>query len=730
MVPKSKKRKTSFKQLGLAGKLTGMVILIAVIVYIPSIVFGAFSNLKNKNAELSDYKKGVEMRVQYAFEPAIWNYDIETLRKLITLELQNNNLESIRVSTEDRSLIWLSTKKDRIVDETITPEGKYIEKKTIPVYRMDEQERVIAFASIWYDHSFTRSQFLKDLLNDLLIVGIILTTITVTMTILSYVRLVRPLEVIRSSMIEAGKSAMDLAKKKIGKARFRRAFPEIKSMAADLEYMFKDIDDANQKIRENEAQFRAFFNQAGVGVAQSAVNSGRIEIVNQRYCDITGYSVEELMNMSFSDITHQVDIPKQIMLTEQIMRGEIDEFILEKRYIHKEGRHVWVQVTVSRLWEQGEPPTHLIAVTQDITARKIAEEKLNQLKNELEDKVAERTQDLESANCELEAAIDDLRTAQTQLINTEKMAVLGQLVAGIAHEINTPLGIINSAGGTIDRILQNELDSVIDFCCKVPREAYEIYSNLVQQSNNNDGTHDNTQKRMLRKMYYKTAEENGLKVDDEIIEKLVDLGYERESDDFVELVGKMDNIEAVKSAYSVAVLHKSVGMIRSSAEKASKVILALKTYSHKDNSNAPVQYDVVKDLEMVMTLYYNQMKYGIEIIREYEEVPPVICFPDKLHQIWVNIINNALQAMNYKGTLRIGISNDHDKVKISISNNGPSIPASILNRIFEPFFTTKKLGEGTGLGLDIVKRIVEEIDGKINVETKPDETTFNVWLRT
>ena len=211
---------------------------------------------------------------------------------------------------------------------------------------------------------------------------------------------------------------------------------------------------------------------------------------------------------------------------------------------------------------------------------------------------------------------------------------------------------------------------------------------------------------------------------------MVDLGYERESDDFVELVGKMDNIEAVQSAYSIAVLHKSVGMIRASAEKASKVILALKTYSHKDNSNAPVQYDVVKDLEMVMTLYYNQMKYGIEIIREYEEVPLVICFPDKLHQIWVNIINNALQAMNYKGTLRIGISNDHDKVKISISNNGPSIPASILNRIFEPFFTTKKLGEGTGLGLDIVKRIVEEIDGKINVETKPDETTFNVWLRT
>jgi signal transduction histidine kinase len=124
------------------------------------------------------------------------------------------------------------------------------------------------------------------------------------------------------------------------------------------------------------------------------------------------------------------------------------------------------------------------------------------------------------------------------------------------------------------------------------------------------------------------------------------------------------------------------------------------------------------------------MKYGIEIIREYENVPNVICFPDKLHQIWVNIINNALHAMNYKGTLKIRISNDNERVKVSISNNGPPIPEDIIDKIFEPFFTTKMLGEGTGLGLDIVKRLVEEIEGDINVETNQDETTFNVWLKT
>lgn len=584
--------KFSLKRIGLAQKLAGMVFILGILIYIPSIIFGAVTNLKIINAELADYKKGVEMRIQNAFEPAIWNYDIETLRKLITLELNNENLESVRISTEETSLIWLSSRYNTIFDETVAPEGKYIEKKVIPVYRMDEKERIIAYATIWYDHSMVKNQYFKKLINDFVIVGALLLTISVAMTITSYIRLVRPLEEIRNSMIEAGKSAMDLAKKKISKARFKRAFPEIRSMGSDLEYMLG---------------------------------------------------------------------------------------------------------------------------------------KIIKLNNELEDKVAERTHELENANCELEAAIEDLRTAQAQLINTEKMAVLGKLFASIAHELNTPLGIINSAGGSIERILKKELNNVICFCCRAPKELYEIYNELVHKSNDNL---DNTQKRMLRRIYSNAAEEKGIKVCDEIIEKLLDLGYEEDADDFIALVEKPANIEAIQAAYSIAILHKSVEMIRVSTEKASTVILALKTYSHKDTSIAPVPYDVVKDVEMVLTLYYNQMKYGVEIVREYEEVSHVICFPDKLHQIWVNIINNALQAMNYKGTLKICISNDHDKVKVSISDNGPGIPEAIIDRIFDPFFTTKKLGEGTGLGLDIVKRIVEEIDGSINVESRSNETTFNVWLKT
>jgi signal transduction histidine kinase len=170
-------------------------------------------------------------------------------------------------------------------------------------------------------------------------------------------------------------------------------------------------------------------------------------------------------------------------------------------------------------------------------------------------------------------------------------------------------------------------------------------------------------------------------------------------------------------------------MITSSTERASKVITALKTYSHKDTNVQMVPHDVVADIEMVLTLFHNQTKYGIEVMREYDEVPKVMCIPDRLHQVWVNIINNAIQAMDYKGTLKINISQVDNRVRVSITDSGPGISDAVADRIFEPFFSTKELGVGTGLGLDIVKRILDEIDGSIDFQTKPGQTTFNIWLQ-
>jgi signal transduction histidine kinase len=133
-------------------------------------------------------------------------------------------------------------------------------------------------------------------------------------------------------------------------------------------------------------------------------------------------------------------------------------------------------------------------------------------------------------------------------------------------------------------------------------------------------------------------------------------------------------------------------------------------------------------IDTVLTLYQNQLKKGIEVKRNYTELPPVLCYPDELNQVWTNLIHNALQAMDYRGTLTIEVMQQEQHTCISITDTGAGIPAEIKSKIFEPFFTTKPPGEGSGLGLDIVKKIIEKHQGKIEVESIPGQTKFTVSL--
>ncbi len=722
-------RKSPIKRMGLAGKLSGLASLIALLVYIPAIIYGAFQNLEESQADLLNYKKTLETRIQSSFEPAIWNYDLDTLKKLIANELNSDQLACVEISTADRGIIKLTSSGGEVFETSIDPEGPYIERHTIPIYKFDDDSQILAYATLWYDHSESRDQFFRELQDEIIQMGAVILLMAATLSISSYIRVVRPLESMRRSMIEAGKSSHSLAREQIEAARFKHAFSEIKSMASDLEHMFQDIDAAQKQTQASEAQLRAIFQQAGVGVAQVLAKAGRYLLMNQRFCDIVGYSMEELLEISYETITHIEDIVRQQVLIKDLIEGRTREFSLEKRYIRKDGQVVWVEMTVSPLWLEGEEATTAIVVIQDITSRKRAEYEIKKLNDELEDKVAERTIELEEANNELESAIEDLREAQYQLVNQEKMAVLGQLVAGIAHELNTPLGVITSAGGTVEKVIQNELDQIIDFRAKAPEAVNAVYTHLIAHSLAGGGNQDVASKRQNRKRYYQIVEEDHIPVPDEVIELLVDIGYQASDEEFRDFIQKQGVNDAVKMAYSMMTMHKSAHMIRVSAEKASKVIMALKIYSHHESNQQVVAHDVTNDIEMVLTLYYNQIKYGVEIIKEYEKVPPVLCYPDKLHQVWVNIINNALQAMDYKGKLKIAITTIDDFVKVSITDNGPGIPESIRTRIFEPFFTTKKLGEGTGLGLDIAKRIVEEVGGTIEVQTQQGETTFDIWLR-
>ena len=145
---------------------------------------------------------------------------------------------------------------------------------------------------------------------------------------------------------------------------------------------------------------------------------------------------------------------------------------------------------------------------------------------------------------------------------------------------------------------------------------------------------------------------------------------------------------------------------------------------------SPVQnVDVIKSLENTLTILTHKLKKGVEVKRDYQRVPLLVnSFGSELSQVWTNIIDNAVDAMQGKGELRLRVYRDDSCVVVEIGDNGPGIPAEVEAHIFEPFFTTKGVGQGTGLGLDTVQRIVRKHRGNVQVDSRPGDTRFQIWL--
>ncbi len=168
--------------------------------------------------------------------------------------------------------------------------------------------------------------------------------------------------------------------------------------------------------------------------------------------------------------------------------------------------------------------------------------------------------------------------------------------------------------------------------------------------------------------------------------------------------------------------------IESSTSRISDLVRAIKEYTYMDQT--PLQnVDIVKSLETTLTIMNHKLKHGVVVKRDYEKIPLLVnSFGSELNQVWTNLIDNAIDAMDGKGELRVRIYREDDCVVIEIADNGKGIPDDVKPHIFEPFFTTKGVGEGTGLGLDTVQRIVKKHRGNVEVTSKPGDTRFQVWL--
>ncbi len=181
-------------------------------------------------------------------------------------------------------------------------------------------------------------------------------------------------------------------------------------------------------------------------------------------------------------------------------------------------------------------------------------------------------------------------------------------------------------------------------------------------------------------------------------------------------------------AYNLTRLQGNCRTIQIAVERASKVVFALKTYARYDHAGEPKLSSLPDTLNTVVELYRNLIKQGVEVIRDFHDVPSIWCFPDELIQVWTNLIHNAIQAMNGEGTLRLSIHPVDNNVQVSIADSGCGIPPELQEKIFEPFFTTKPMGEGSGLGLDIAKKIIDKHQGNMTVQSKLGETIFKVIL--
>ena len=295
------------------------------------------------------------------------------------------------------------------------------------------------------------------------------------------------------------------------------------------------------------------------------------------------------------------------------------------------------------------------------------ETQLQELNRNLEDMVRQRTQELESSHEALKKAYLDLQNTQEQLVHTEKMASLGQLVAGIAHEIKNPLNFIYGNTGFLAEYTQK---------LKLLLEAYEGLPSL--------------------------SPEDRARITD--LKKSINYDFLRE-----DLPTLIDNFTE-------------------GATRINTIVSDLRTFSRMDSDHVS-ETDVHASIEISLNLLRNQYRERIEIHREYGDIPKIQGYSGKLGQVFMNLLSNAFQSIDGKGDVWIRTNAGAGVVTVEVRDNGHGVPRENLNRIFEPFFTTKAVGQGTGLGLSISYGIIEQHHGKISVANAPGGgTIFTVRL--
>ncbi|TGL63285.1 ATP-binding protein [Leptospira sarikeiensis] len=481
---------------------------------------------------------------------------------------------------------------------------------------------------------------------------------------------------------------------------------------------------AGEEIKASQELFSKVFKLSPYATSISNFEDGRYVDVNDGFIELLGYSREELIGKTSVELGIWLNADERERFKDKIIK---DGFLHNEEVIFKtkDGRLLQVEFSTRFAIIDGE--ARMINMVKDVSSKKEAQE-LRVLNNE----ISAQNELIAKQKAELESTLEYLQKTQNQLILSEKMASLGQLVAGIAHEINNPIGVIRAANESVkshfDRVLDRmqEAASVLE---SLTSEAKKEFYSLLTKGRSYQEIIPPKEVRAKTKILETKLKTLGMFESRNLAEGLVEAGLEDAVEDFPLLFRGEKVSQVLQYALDEILASRSSKLVDMSVDRTSKIVYALKNFSHFSNGGPKASVNLKESIDTVLTIYQNQLKSGIEIIKEYEEIPSVPGYSDDLLHVWTNLIYNAAQAMSFKGVLKIKVCNkDKNSIQVRISDNGPGIPESIQERIFEPFFTTKAPGEGSGLGLDIVKRIVENHGGLVGFETSPEGTSFLITL--
>jgi PAS domain S-box-containing protein len=490
--------------------------------------------------------------------------------------------------------------------------------------------------------------------------------------------------------------------------------------------IIRDISERKQA----EQKFRSV-TESAIDAIISADHTGNIVSWNNAATRILGYTPEDAIGQRLEliiperfHVAHREGMRRVTAGGESRVIGRTVELFART----KSGKEVPIELSLST-WTVRED-RYYTGIIRDIGERKQAEEALRTSEQALRAKTLE----LKEKNEMLENTLNRLREIQNQLIMQEKMASLGKLSAGMAHELNNPAAAAQRGSAQLQEVFRQLRDAYRKIA-ELNLEGRQLdrvmgFGQLAGERAKPAGEMSALSRSDKESEMEDWLEEEGIEPAWQLAATLVDLGYGQA--EIRALAGEFTQHQlpiVIAWLSYTHTIYSLLSEISLGTGRIAELVKALKTYTYMDQ--APVQtVDVHEGLDNTLIILKNKLKAGITIRREYAtNLPAVQAYGSELNQVWTNIIDNAIDAMEGQGILVLRTRKEEPWIVVEIEDNGPGIPEENQSKVFDPFFTTKPPGEGTGLGLNISHNlIVQKHQGQMTVSSKPGKTCFTVRL--